>query len=892
MENNFTVAQAASILADVQLGRQLSVPGAQAESFAETLRRELMNYQGFEIEIPTDWDDDWFEEDDEMFQAAFEQSSIQESFMPGGGAHWELQPRGKDGKWIYSGVDTSKWSQTNSAAASAKKKIKLYEKLVALGQYDELFANPPSIKSKVPNQFQKGVIKAHANLVELAKKLQAEQPKNAVPVPGTPMLAGWTKVGESLGTEKGGTYIGPDGAKYYVKIPDNPARAHNEVLAFKLYELAGANVVKAELVQVDGKVGVATKWEDSAQHSSWGDEDKKLAAKDFAAHAWLANWDAVGAGSENPMDNIKKINGKMTLVDAGGSLEFKGMGGSGKKPFGGDANEWDTLRDPSINKSMATVFGGMTSMQLAESSVKVASLTPGEIKKTVEKYHPGTPEEKEEIASKLISRAFNITAKGKDELKKVVGETILPAIQPAKAEPIATPKTVVTEQPSVPVAPALSPPPNVNTPKNPSAQTKLNEIYEAANKGGLAALMNVKTNATSQNTYAKKAHAYKLKLMEELKGGAVGNVGHNTPMPSSDGEAIQKAVVTGKAAIDAEKKAREKKEAYEDLSSQPFPKSMFPTVPSFMTSNAAFKKANEDQAAMMINLARTGKVSELEKIEVPSASAKMVDFKNKLLNVAKNAPAMVAEHKKKIKAAKQAAEKAAEEAKKKQQEALQASAAFQSKWGSVEKFAESVPSLAPNSAKKVGWWSVIQENTGFPKIDGEWLLPKTKKITGVDHPFWDEGHKQFMKLPSSTQQAILDYTTSGYHAQNESSAKGVPSAKAKLTQDGVRAVSVPLPMGSKLSRKYSPGGNHNLESIVGAVFQQSTVLSTSTDINAWHGSVKAHITIGPGVKGLPIDKDSENKGESEVILHANQRFVNMGQDPSGIWQFYALPTTD
>lgn len=887
MENDFTVAQAASILADVQLGRQLSVPGAQAESFAETLRRELMNYQGFAIEIPTDWDDDWFEEDDEMFQAAFEQSSIQESFMPGGGAHWELQPRGKDGKWIYSGVDTSKWSQTNSAAASAKKKIKLYEKLVALGQYDELFANPPSIKSKVPNQFQKGVIKAHANLVELAKKLQAEKPKNAVPVPGTPMLAGWTKVGESLGTEKGGTYIGPDGAKYYVKIPDNPARAHNEVLAFKLYELAGANVVKAELVQVEGKVGVATKWEDSAQHSSWGDEDKKLAAKDFAAHAWLANWDAVGAGSENPMDNIKKINGKMTLVDAGGSLEFKGMGGSGKKPFGGDASEWDTLRNPAINKSMATVFGGMTSMQLAESSVKVASLTPGEIKKTVEKYHPGTPEEKEEIASKLISRAFNITAKGKDELKKVVGETILPAIQPAKVEPVA-PKTVVTEQPSVPVAPALSPPPNVNTPKNPSAQTKLNEIYEAANKGGLAALMNVKTNATSQNTYAKKAHAYKLKLMEELKGGAVGNVGHKTPMPSSDGEAVQKAVVAGKAAIDAEKKAREKKEAYEELSSQPFPKSMFPTVPSFMTSNAAFKKANEEQAAMMINLARTGKVSELEKIEVPPASAKMVDFKNKLLNVAKNAPALVAEHKKKIKAAKQAAEKAAEEAKKKQQEALQAAAAFQSKWGSVDKFAESVPSLAPNSAKKVGWWSVIQENTGFPKIEGEWLLP----TTGTPSEFWNEGEKRFNSLPSKTRQAIKDYTDSGYKQQNKSAAKGQMTEEAKLVTDAIRKTSIPLPVGAKLSRKYSPEGTHDLSSIIGAIIQQPTVLSTATSPHAFWGNLKAHITIGPGVKGLPADLFSENQGESEVILHANQRFVNMGQDPNGIWQFYALPTTD
>jgi hypothetical protein len=315
---------------------------------------------------------------------------------------------------------------------------------------------------------------------------------------------------------------------------------------------------------------------------------------------------------------------------------------------------------------------------------------------------------------------------------------------------------------------------------------------------------------------------------------------------------------------------------------------MFPTVPSFMTSNAAFKKANEEQAAMMINLARTGKVSELEKIEVPPASAKMVDFKNKLLNVAKNAPALVAEHKKKIKAAKQAAEKAAEEAKKKQQEALQAAAAFQSKWGSVDKFAESVPSLAPNSAKKVGWWSVIQENTGFPKIDGEWLLP----TTGTPSEFWKEGEKRFKSLPAETRQAIKSYTASGYKQQNKSAAKGQMTQEAKLVQDAIRKTSIPLQVGAKLSRKYSPEGPHDLSSIIGAIIQQPTVLSTATSPNSFWGDLKAHITIGPGVKGLPADLFSENKGESEVILHANQRFVNMGQDPNGIWQFYALPTTD
>jgi hypothetical protein len=404
------------------------------------------------------------------------------------------------------------------------KKIGILEKLADEGKWGELedaIYTPKTASAKM-NKYQKGLLEAQANL--LAMKM------DAVMEPVAPKK-GWSKLSGKLGTEQGGKYKGPDGEDYYVKTPTNPARTHNEVLALKLYNAFGAGVVDGDLVDIDGQKGVATKWIDSKK-VDWNDPVvKKEAAKDFAVHALLANWDAVGAGSENPMDNIRMdADGKLRLVDAGGSLEFKGMGGSGKKPFGKEANEWDSLRDPSVNPTMAKAFGGMTPDQLVDSANRLKSIKDENIQEIVDKFHGGTPSEKAAMAETLIARRNSILAKAQALEAKLSGPTAkaeAPAPSPTAPGPDANdPKSA---QPTMADAIAATAPPMGMPPKpiitsksNQGYQKTIDAIHDAMLTGDIAAVEAIATNETSKQTYAKKTHKYKQAVLMAMGSGATG----------------------------------------------------------------------------------------------------------------------------------------------------------------------------------------------------------------------------------------------------------------------------------------------------------------------------------------------------------------------------------
>ena len=173
----------------------------------------------------------------------------------------------------YAGVDTSGFNINSGAYQWAMKKIHLLEDAAKKGDWNtfDKLKYTKGGKSK-PNKSQKTLMQAQAHLEKIKEGSLKSLPDKAVPSKTDPAVAtdaGWKKVGGKLGTEKGGTYTGPDGEKYYVKQPDNAARAHNEVLAFKLYELAGGNVVKSNLIEIDGKPAVATKWDDDLKMSKW-----------------------------------------------------------------------------------------------------------------------------------------------------------------------------------------------------------------------------------------------------------------------------------------------------------------------------------------------------------------------------------------------------------------------------------------------------------------------------------------------------------------------------------------------------------------------------------------------------------------------------------------------
>lgn len=339
----------------------------------------------------------------------------------------------------YSGVDTSAWDNSKTAAKHTLQTIAALEKAAHDGDWD--YFNKKMSKAKKPTKWQKYVMKAQEALLDKKAKglLHAagteehQQAVNPDPKPPTPKPklkatsdashiwdgAGWKKVEGKSGTEKGGIYEAPNGDRFYVKLPDNPDRARNEVLVNKLYQLTGATTAQTELIMIDGKLGSASKMVDNPNKVDWSDEmERNRAANHFGAHVWLNNWDAIGAGSENPMANIisgDNENGtgiRQFIVDTGGGLDFKGAGGGGKKPFSPDSIEtWDNMMNPSVNPTTAQVFKGAGGNHLMASAVRVAQVDEADVAALVKKYRP---DDHEAITSTLETRRIGIALRGKN----------------------------------------------------------------------------------------------------------------------------------------------------------------------------------------------------------------------------------------------------------------------------------------------------------------------------------------------------------------------------------------------------------------------------------------------------------------------------------------------
>lgn len=197
-------------------------------------------------------------------------------------------------------------------------------------------------------------------------------------------MDGWRKVSGSLGTHPGGFYVTPERARYYVKEARSPAHARNEILASRLYALAGVPVVHLEPVRRCGLlVGTASPVVVGARADLWEHlADPAYMARvwaGFAVDAWLANWDVVGEDFDNIVSDAQ---GRPVRVDVGGSLLFRAMGAPKGDDFGPDVREWETLRD-GTNPMTAAVFGAMTPEHLHAAAAQVLTLTTEQISHAV-----------------------------------------------------------------------------------------------------------------------------------------------------------------------------------------------------------------------------------------------------------------------------------------------------------------------------------------------------------------------------------------------------------------------------------------------------------------------------------------------------------------------------
>lgn len=298
---------------------------------------------------------------------------------------------------------------------------------------------------------------AHAKAVQGLPTGSTTTPQvNAALTKGPMSLASMKHVGAKPGgSSAGGVYVDANGEKWLVKGYANGAgsihkgslMASNEVLAARLYGLAGVAAPEMRLVDLGGEhgggIGVASKWVDGKFEKLNPADPIHVAAmrKGFGADAWLANWDAVGMSYDNTVINSA---GQAVRIDPGGSMLFRAQGQEKGAQFGTSVGEIDSLRgkDPKVhNPTAAAMFGGMTQSAITASLEPITKLDNDEIRALVDRYGPGDAADKKALADKLVARKEDIATKL--------------AIMNAGSAPTPQPAPVASPAPSTaPVAPA------------------------------------------------------------------------------------------------------------------------------------------------------------------------------------------------------------------------------------------------------------------------------------------------------------------------------------------------------------------------------------------------------------------------------------------------------
>jgi hypothetical protein len=171
------------------------------------------------------------------------------------------------------------------------------------------------------------------------------------------------KVGRQEGSNEGGWYSSGDNERKYIKFYTDPNQGRMEFIANEVYGVLGIPAVKSEIVEVDGKEGVASKEIPGHHRVSTAEIKRSDDVKNgFVADAFLANWDVVGL----VYDNIERgADGRLYRIDSGGVLTFRAQGG--EKFYNPDSiGELDTLRNPYINPQSSNIFGELTEADITQ----------------------------------------------------------------------------------------------------------------------------------------------------------------------------------------------------------------------------------------------------------------------------------------------------------------------------------------------------------------------------------------------------------------------------------------------------------------------------------------------------------------------------------------------
>ena len=186
-----------------------------------------------------------------------------------------------------------------------------------------------------------------------------------------------------------------DGKLYYVKYgsicPDKtlshiPSQAENEVLASKLYELAGVDCAKMQVALDDSAKKVVLS--EYIPNLSPISECNKGVIDGLGADIWLGNWDVICS------NNIQMTKDKCYRIDFGGALEYRSLGELKNKlndnfdiecNFGVIVQELSSMFDPNINRirPIKNLSTNLTREDLIASLRKITTLDDEKIRETV-----------------------------------------------------------------------------------------------------------------------------------------------------------------------------------------------------------------------------------------------------------------------------------------------------------------------------------------------------------------------------------------------------------------------------------------------------------------------------------------------------------------------------
>lgn len=198
---------------------------------------------------------------------------------------------------------------------------------------------------------------------------------------GTPLIDTTTmhRVGGQIGSNPAGIFEDNNGQRYYVKTLESSAHARNEIIAAKLYQLAGAPTLAYANTKAANQI--ATQWVqlDKKYIAHFSESERKQAQRWFGVHAWTANWDAAGFDG----DNQGVINGKILTLDLGGALEFRAHGDPKGKAFGTHVDELNVLRSDENNPHALKLFADMSPDEIKQAVMVVVRIPDEQIRQVI-----------------------------------------------------------------------------------------------------------------------------------------------------------------------------------------------------------------------------------------------------------------------------------------------------------------------------------------------------------------------------------------------------------------------------------------------------------------------------------------------------------------------------